>query len=166
VDLYGLWYCRAVAGRVAPALLRSIPMLVIAGLMGWIRCPRPLNAAACAAALLGAVALSSAVATLMSISMFWTISARGLNAVILSTTFLLSGMIVPLPLFPDALQPLLNALPFRGLCDVPFRLFTGHIPAGDLPGELAHQLAWAAVIVLCGRCLLGRAVRRLVVQGG
>jgi len=31
---------------------------------------------------------------------------------------------------------------------------------------LAHQLIWAGTLILIGRFLLGRASRRLVVQGG
>lgn len=166
VDLYNFWFSRSIALRVAPTVLRATPMLIVASLAGWIRWDEPASVAACAAGLLGAVLLSSAISTLMVITMCWTISGHGVNSLIAISTFLLSGMIVPLPLFPDALQPVLNALPFRGLCDVPYRLFTGHIPVRELPYALAHQLGWVAGLVLLGRWLLGRATRRLVIQGG
>ena len=38
-----------------------------------------------------------------------------------------SGLIIPLPLFPDWLQPLLYWQPFRGLADVPYRIYGGNI---------------------------------------
>ena len=141
-------------------------MLIVATLAGWIRWPGPANVAACAAALVSAVLLGSAITMLMNISVFWTLSGQGINTILSASLFLLSGMILPLPLFPDWLQPVLNFLPFRGLCDVPHRLFTGHIPPAGLPGVLAHQLAWTAGLICIGRWLLRRAVRRLVVQGG
>lgn len=166
VDLYAFWYARAVATRTAPTLLRAAPLLVIATLTGWIRWPAPQNVLACAAALTGAVLLTSAITMLMNVSLFWTLSGRGINAIATASLFLLSGMIVPLPLFPEALQPVLNFLPFRGICDVPYRLFTGHIPPGELPGVLAHQAAWIVALVLIGRWLLRRAARRVVIQGG
>ena len=50
--------------------------------------------------------------------------------------------------------------------DTPYRLYLGHIPAGDLPLLLAHQVVWIAAIVLVGRWLLSLGQRRLVVQGG
>ncbi len=78
----------------------------------------------------------------------------------------LSGMIVPLPVLPQLLQRLLRALPFSYLVDVPYRLYAGDIPAAALPGLLAVGLAWTAAIVAAGRLLMGRATRRLVIQGG
>ena len=166
VDLYALWFSRSMAARIAPTALRAAPMLVLASLMGWIRWPGVANVAACAAGMLGAALLSSAITTLMTISMLWTISGEGISRLLMLLSYLLSGMVVPLPLFPDALQPVLNVLPFRGLCDLPYRLFTGHIPLSELPYALGHQLAWVAALALLGRWLLGRAARRLVIQGG
>lgn len=165
-DLYSLFYTRMLAQRVAPTLLRSIPMLIIATVAGWIRWPGPAALAAWAATMLGALMLSCALSTLMTISMFWTISGQGIARLTMGMGFLLSGMVIPLPLFPDSLQPVLTALPFRGVCDAPYRVFTGHIPLSGVPLALAHQLGWVAALVVLGRWLLARATRRLVIQGG
>ena len=61
---------------------------------------------------------------------------------------------------------MLDFLPFRGLVDLPFRLYMGHIPPREVFGVLSHQLLWTAGLVLLGRWLLARGTRRLVVQGG
>ncbi len=45
---------------------------------------------------------------------------------------LLSGMVDPLPLFPEWAQVALRSLPFAGLVDLPFRIYTGHIAIGGL----------------------------------
>ena len=165
-DLYGLWFSRTVAERVAPTLLRCVPMLVVATVFGWIHWPEWASLLAWGSSLLAAVALSSALSTLMTITMLWTVSGQGVNMLIAASLFPLSGLLVPLPLFPEAVQPILSALPFRGVCDIPMRLFTGDIPPSDLPAMLAHQLGWTLGLVLLGRGLLRRAARRLVVQGG
>jgi ABC-2 type transport system permease protein len=81
-------------------------------------------------------------------------------------TTVFSGSIIPLPLFPDSFQAVLNVLPFRGLMDIPFRLYSGNIPLADFPRELAFQLAWAFGLMLLGRWLLGCGLRRLSSQGG
>ena len=166
IDLYAHWFARAVADRIAPVALRAAPMLIVATLAGWLKWTSAAASIACAAALVAATLLSASVCVLVSATMLWTISGRGIESVILTVTFLLSGIIIPLPLFPDSLQPVLNWLPFRGLMDVPFRLFSGHIPLGELPGQLARQLAWTVAIGALGKWLLDRSTRKLVVQGG
>ncbi|MHB1317591.1 MAG: ABC-2 family transporter protein, partial [Anaerolineae bacterium] len=78
----------------------------------------------------------------------------------------LSGSYVPILLFPDWSQPVLNALPFRGLMDTPFRLYLGSLTGQEALVAMAHQLMWAALLVLLGRSILARGVTRMVVQGG
>ncbi|HUW31780.1 MAG TPA: ABC-2 family transporter protein [Planctomycetota bacterium] len=166
VDQYNLWYSRAAANCIAPAMLRAVPILVISLVAGWLYWPGALPVACSAASMLAAAMLSAAFSTLMTITMFWTISGRGITVLASILAYTLSGIVIPLPFFPDSVQWLLNALPFRGLIDVPFRIFTGSIPPASVPVEVASQLAWTAVLVLAGRMLLARSVRRVVVQGG
>lgn len=167
LDLYSLWFARAVASRTAPTLLRAIPMFVIAGLFFDFQLPASWAAGwAWAAAMLGALLLGSAISLLLTMSMLWTVSGEGVSALIPTLVMVLSGMMVPLPFFPDWAQSLLNVLPFRGLIDVPFRLYLGHLPPNTCLPLLAHQLAWTVALVLLGRWILARGTRRLVVQGG
>ncbi|MHC4563695.1 MAG: ABC-2 family transporter protein [Planctomycetota bacterium] len=141
-------------------------MLVIATLAGWIVWPSWPGLLATLAALTGAALLTTALTTLLSITSFWTLSGQGVSGLVSAMMFLFSGMIVPLPLFPDWSQPILTALPFRGLIDAPFRLFTGHMAAGELLPAMAHQAAWTVGLIVGGRALLRRGLRRVVVQGG
>lgn len=167
LDLYSLWYSRAVALRCAPTLLRSIPLLALAGLFLGLQAPA--SAASLGAfllALTGAVLLSSAVTVLLNISLMWTVAGEGISQLTFSLILVFSGMVVPLPLFPDWAQPLLDALPFRGLADAPFRLYTGHLPPPEVVPVLVHQFLWTTALVLVGRALLAAGKRRLVVQGG
>jgi ABC-2 type transport system permease protein len=167
IDLYGFWYSRNLAGRIAPTLLRSLPIFVLAWIAFDLQLPPSLAAAgAWLLSTLSAVLLAGAIATLLSIALLWTISGEGISQIIQVSIFVFSGMIVPLPLFPDWSQPLLNALPFRGLVDIPFRFYTGDLTPDQLLPHLAHQLAWTLALVLLGRWLLSRGMRRLVVQGG
>ena len=99
-------------------------------------------------------------------SLLWTISGEGFNRLMLGVVPVFSGLVIPLPLFPDWLQPLLFWQPFRGLADVPYRIYSGHIPASDALQELAMQVAWTVLIVAFGMWLLRVASRRLVIQGG
>jgi ABC-2 type transport system permease protein len=174
LHLYGFWYCRAIAWRCAPMLLRLVPMLVFSALLLPLVLPEwslrpPASAAAGFGWLLtmvGALAVSAAITTLMTISLLWTVSGEGVAILVSAVVAPLSGMIIPLPLFPEWAQPLLRALPFAGLMDLPARVYTGDIPAAEIGWVVLHQLFWTAVLVALGSWLLGRALRRLVVQGG
>ena len=167
VDVYWLWYSRAIAQRVGPTLLRSIPMFITAMLFLGLQPPASLAAGlAWAVATIGAVLIAAAIATLLGITMLWTISGQGVSSVVPAMVMILSGMLVPIPLMPQWAQVIPNALPFRGIADIPFRLYLGHIPAGHVWPMLAHQLLWVAVLVVAGRWILSRGLRRLVIQGG
>ena len=77
-----------------------------------------------------------------------------------------SGLLIPLPLFPDGWRPLLRWLPFAGVLDQPARVYSGAIAGGELAIVLARQAGWVIALVALGRWLLGRGLRRVVVQGG
>jgi len=79
---------------------------------------------------------------------------------------MMSGLIIPLPFFPDWLQPILNFMPFRGIIDVPFRIYMGHIPPSQAPALFLHQIAWTAIILAVNAWLLSRARKRILIQGG
>jgi ABC-2 type transport system permease protein len=167
LDLYGLWYSRSVAMQFAPTLLRSVPQFVLAGFFFGLQAPASLaSAAAWVLATAMAFLLSGAIATLITMSLLWTVSGEGISLITTAMMPLLAGLIVPLPFFPDWAQAILNFLPFRGMMDVPFRLYVGHIPPERIVFVLAHQLAWTLALVMFGRWLLARALRQLVVQGG
>ena len=167
LDLYAHWFSRALALRTAPVLLRSVPLFLLAALFFGMEAPdSPAAAGAFVVAMLGALLLSSAITTWLSISLMWTISGEGLNALSGGAVMIFSGSLVPLPLFPDWAQSVLAFLPFRGLVDAPYRLYLGHIPPGEVVVHLGHQFAWLVVIVVLSRWVLSRGLRRLVVQGG
>lgn len=167
LDLYSLWYTRAIALRTSPVLLRAVPMFIVAGLFFGLSAPAsPASACLWIASTIAAILLSSAIGMLADILLLWTVSGEGISRFLPTVSFLLSGMIIPLPLWPDWLQPLLNFLPFRGLGDIPFRVYMAHMDTREALTAIAHQCAWIAALVLTGRTLLARGTRRLVVQGG
>jgi ABC-2 type transport system permease protein len=175
VDLYSLWYARALAWRTAPTILRAAPMCVFAalilpliGLGEWrLQAPPSVSSAvAFTAAIVCALLLSCALTTLLNISLIWTIAGDGIVIMMTSATVFLSGMLVPLPLFPEWAQRILGWLPFAGLVDLPFRIYTGNIPPRDVALVLLRQLAWTFALILFGRWLLARGMRSIVVLGG
>ena len=175
VDLYSLWYMRTLAMRTASTSLRALPIVVLAGfvlpwtpLADWaLAAPASWAAAGLwALATLVALVLGCALTMGVHVSLMWTISGDGLSRITPSVVAVCSGMVVPLPLFPDALQPLLQALPFRALVDVPLRIWAGHMAGAEAWGAIGLAALWALALVALGRWLLARGCRRMAVQGG
>lgn len=167
LHLYGLWFARSMAMRLVPTFMRCLPIFVFGGWLFGLSAPISWQAgtAFCFSVLL-ALLLSSAITTLMIISLFWTLSGEGIQRLLPQCTVLLSGMIVPLPLFPDWMQPFLNVQPFRGVMDIPCRLYTGVIPIADALYYLGFQLSWILALILLGQWLMNKATHRFVIQGG
>lgn len=167
VDLYRTWFMRQLAGRLAPTVLRCGPVIVLATAFFGMRLPPSLQATfAWVAATCGALLLTASLLTLVSVSLLWTISGDGVRRLVPALSAFLSGHLIPVSFFPEPWQPLVNALPFRGIVDAPFQLWTGSRPATDVAEVLVHQLAWTTAMVVSGRLLLAAGLRRVVVQGG
>ena len=175
LDTYSFWYARAAARRTATPLLRAIPMIITAafllrlvGASDWALNPPPSLEAALlfVVSMVLVVALSSAVSTIMDIIAVATLSDRGPSALIGPFIIVLSGNLIPLPLFPDWMQTFLRLQPFAGLLDTPFRIYSAHLTGADAILSLARQAVWIVVLVMLGRLMMKRVAARLQSQGG
>ena len=167
INLYCLWYARAFAIRTVPTIMRCIPVFIIAILFFGLSAPISWAASlAFGVSLIFGAFLSAAITTLIIISLFWTISGEGIQRLMPHVALLLSGLIVPLPLFPEWLQPFLSLQPLRGVIDIPSRLYTGVIPVQEAFYYLGFQLIWILILVGVGKWLMNCALRQIVIQGG
>ncbi|MEZ7872295.1 MAG: ABC-2 family transporter protein, partial [Eubacteriales bacterium] len=82
------------------------------------------------------------------------------------TADFLAGGTVPLPFFPPALRTIAELLPFAAMQNMPLRLYSGHIAGAEAAQGIALQVFWAAALILLGRALMKRALKRVTVQGG
>jgi len=167
LDLYSVWFTRALSGRAAPLLMRSIPIFIVAGLFFGLNMPASISAAGLfVLSAFAGLLLAASLIALMTVCLLWTISGEGINRLAAPMIFFFSGLVIPLPLFPDWIQRAIAVLPFRGLIDTPFRIYLGVLHGPSAAAALVHQIAWTVALVLAGRMLLNRGIRRLVVQGG
>jgi ABC-2 type transport system permease protein len=175
LDTYFYWYARAMAWMAARAVPRSAMMFVLAavlvpimGLGDWrLRMPA---SPACALLFVIAMAcvlmLASALVMLINILTVVTLSDRGANAIAVPLVLILSGSIVPLPFFPNWMQPFLFLQPFAGLVDIPYRIYFGNLSGWTALAAVALALVWAGVIALIGHRWMSATMGRLQVQGG
>jgi len=175
VDSYGWWYVNAAAWMTARAAPRAGLMLLLTGVLfpviglgawSW-RPPAGLEAAALfALSMILLVGLSSAFVMLINLCIAATLTDRGINTLVPPFVILLSGSLLPLPLFPDWARTALFLQPFAGLVDIPFRIYFGQLSGAGAWAGLGLQTFWTVVLVAGGRMWMNRVMAGLQVQGG
>lgn len=175
LDLYANWTISAIGWRIGRTVFRAAPLVLFAvfllpllGRPEWALGPPADMAAALgfAAGVLLAVLTGAAITLIGQAVMLWTLSSAGWNALVPGIAWVCSGMVVPLPYLPEWAQVVLELLPFAGLIDTPFRIYSGHLAGAAAMQALAVQAAWVVVLVAGGHRLLARGLRKVVIQGG
>jgi ABC-2 type transport system permease protein len=104
-------------------------------------------------------------ALLVGLCAFWLESTQGIALIYSRVMMLLGGLMVPLDLYPDAVQPILRVLPFAAILHVPGRMLVA--PSSELFLEcISLQAASVLVYGLAAFTLQTYALRRLFVNGG
>jgi len=167
VDAYWWWWSRAVGRLAAPTLLRCVPLILICFALGVLRPPQSLG---CALASLDMLVLALLVSATIRVALAligdWGGGANATATLGMPVIWMLAGIVVPLPLFPPAVQHVIGILPFRALLDSPLRVWSGDLHGPALGWAMLHQVVWLVALVGFGRLLTRRGLARLTVQGG
>ena len=170
MDLYTMWMLRAFAIRTSQALLRCLPILVVASLLpepwGLRLPPDPGAGALFLLSAVLSVTLVAAMNMLIYAMLFYTVSGTGLRTIVNTLVDFCSGGILPLPFFPDGLRQALELSPFGAVQNVCLRIYSGDIAGADAGQRIALQLFWCAALIGLGKWLFARCRSRVVVQGG
>ncbi|MCT4543540.1 MAG: ABC transporter permease [Vallitalea sp.] len=170
INLYGFWYSKLIASRVSNTLLRCLPVLCISFIL-----PKPYNISLpidlstfslfCISLILGLV-ITVAISMLMYISVFITMSPAGSSLVFCVLGEFFSGLAIPIPLMPTWLQRIVYVLPFRLTCDMPFRIYLGHIPKNKALTGILIQFIWLTILLILGQVIMKKTLKKVIVQGG
>jgi ABC-2 type transport system permease protein len=101
--------------------------------------------------------------TSIRVSITW---GEGPTSLLMLICGVLSGAYLPLPLWPDFMQPFLYIQPFAGQLDLPVRLYSGAIDPGGAAAVFALQLGWTLVFIAAGRIIMRGKLSRIIIQGG
>ena len=170
IGIYAMWFTRSLASRLSRAVLRCMPILLVAALLPapyGIGLP-PTPAAGIwfiITAVLGFLVTVS-LCMLIYISAFYTLSVLGVRIVITTIADFLGGSLIPLPFLPENMQGLLSLLPFASMIDVPFRIYGGDIVGNEIYQRAALQVFWLITLTSLGALWTRHALRRVVSQGG
>lgn len=169
-DVYLMWASKIMGERLSNAALRFLPVIIIACLL-----PKPYNLDLSITIprliiFLISFILSTFVMTflilLYHIICLYTLDEKGIVNIFMVVSDILSGLSVPLPFFPNILQKIAYALPFRYVSDFPFQLYVGNISINNGLIGICMQILWIIILVVIGRLLMNNALKKAVIQGG
>jgi ABC-2 type transport system permease protein len=167
VDFYLFWAAIDLGRALYYLLFRGVPTFLIGWLLFRPRLPGDgLIWLLFLVSLASGMVLSFAFRFITNSLAFWTTDARGINYLTNTIIMFFSGFIVPLNFFPASLRAAVEWLPFRGLAHLPVNVYLGKVSGAALIQALALQAAWLVLLVLVGRFVLSRVVRRLTIHGG
>lgn len=170
MDLYSMWFTKNIAARLSRAVLRCVPILLVAALL-----PEPYGISLphdyvsfIIFVITTVLAFFTVVAfcMLVYISTFYTLSSLGIRIVAASLTEFLSGAIIPLPFLPDGIRQVIDLTPFAAMQNLPFRIYSGNIAGTEMVAGIALQVFWLVALILIGKLWMSKALKRVVIQGG
>lgn len=170
IDIYWKWFMQTLASRSSKAVLRCMPVLILAFLV-----PKPYRLILpdsflqfvlfVVSMLLGLLVVVS-FSMLVYISSFYTISSQGIRIMVAALSDFLAGALIPLPFFPDRIKQFISFLPFASMQSTPLLIYSGHISGYQLLKSLTLQVFWLVALLVIGRILMASAIKKTVVQGG
>jgi len=168
LGIYNRWFFETVADRISRTALRCAPVLVIAFLL-----PHPFRMtlppslfqfSLFAISLVLGLCVVTAFCLLDYASTFFTMSRY--NAIFVITADFFAGGYIPLPFFPEPIRKVVELTPFAAMQNMPLRIYSGDIAGTDAIRGILLQMFWFVVLLIAGKMLMRRLLKRIVSQGG
>jgi len=145
----------------------AIAALPIAFFVGVLQAPPSVEAGVLyVASVLLAYAVVTWMGLLMGMIAFWTLETSGIQAIYRFANLFFAGGLVPLWLFPETLRTIAELLPFQTQANIPVSIYVGRLTGADALRGLGVQAVWVVILGLVVRVMWGRAMRKVVIQGG
>lgn len=78
----------------------------------------------------------------------------------------LTGQLIPLSFFPEAITKIFDLLPFSSMNYAPVMIYLGKYSQNELIFVLLRQAIWVGILYLLGTLIWNRITKRIVVLGG
>jgi ABC-2 type transport system permease protein len=159
------------AGAIGEGMFRFVCFMVPVSVVVFLFFPvagpaSPLHGAAFVASLWLALLLLTQLNFLVGMCAFPLKSIDGVMRAKHYLLEILSGLVLPVTMFPGWLQTLSRFLPFQQISFVPTAIWLGKLSGPQLLLALARQAGWALVLAVLCALVWRRITRRLTIQGG
>lgn len=169
-NLYYWWYIKAVCKRIAGGMLRFMPVIIISILL-----PKPYGISLPSSFLnfvlflislgLGCLVVSGLNMIVHTIG-FYTYNEAGISSMLNTIMEFLAGQFVPVALLPMFLQKSTYYLPFRLICDLPFRVYSNNIGIMEGLSSIGLQIIWIIILISLGNYIVKKSLNKIFIQGG
>lgn len=105
-------------------------------------------------------------ALIIGLLAFWLIVTWPLNMLLNAIYKLLSGVWIPVTMFPEFLYKLNCFLPFRAIYAIPVTILTSRMKGQDVLENIIIQLIWIIVLFCIMELVWKIGKKKLIVQGG
>lgn len=146
-------------------LLIGLPLILGVGLVAGVAFDGDAVLLALPAVVLAAV-LRFLFTYMLALTAFWTHQAHGVVGFGETLIFLLGGSAAPITLFPQALRPLGEALPFRAMLGFPVEIAAGALGSPQILQGYAWQVFWVLAFGTMASVVWRSGVRRYTAIGG
>ena len=103
----------------------------------------------------------------IGLTSFYTESVWGISMTKDVVIMLLSGGVIPLAFFPEALRKVMEFLPFQAIYNVPISILTNKTYTIDnYIGMIGIQIVWVLILIIINRLYFSQASKVITVNGG
>lgn len=103
---------------------------------------------------------------IIGLSAFWLIVTWPFNMLLGAVYKLLSGVWIPITMFPDLLYKINLFLPFRAIYAIPVTILTDQMETETISESIITQLIWIICLYVIAEIVWKVGKRKLIVQGG
>ena len=167
VSIQWMWIARAAGESAFRLILLTAPTAVLVALIFPLRAP-----ASAAQFGLFVIAVIASFLLMAGINFMIGTCAIPLKSILslIRAKFwlieLLSGLLVPIALFPHWAQTVFAFLPFEHIASTPLQIYLGKLSGGAAWRAIGLSLAWVVALLALGRVWWLRASRKITIHGG
>ena len=167
IDLQAATIARALGEAAFRMIMLTVPSAIVLFLVYRLQPPSSFTAFALfLLALLASVLIVSALNFIVGGFAVKMKSILGLLRAKFYIMDLLSGLIVPISLFPAPFREISEALPFQHIVYTPLMLYLGKLNGAEALWELGVSWAWVAGMIAMGSLFWRRMMRHMTIHGG
>lgn len=167
ISVQWMWLARAVGESAFRLVMLTLPTAVVIALIFPVQ--GPASAAHFALFLAGVAGSFLLLGAINFMIGTCAIQLKSILALIRAKYWLielLSGVLIPMAFFPEALRAVLVWMPFQHIAFTPLEIYLGKHTVAAAAIELAKQWAWVALLAWLAGRWWNHSVKRITIHGG